>query len=301
LSYPVDMLQSPLRVTSASFDYTASGPTPPLPSTCRRSGGSSTRVAIADSGFTALVDRTSPALMALALLLAVGFGAWHAALPGHGKTLMAAYMVGSEGRGRQAVAIGVAVALMHTGSVLGIGLVFLALEHTVRTELLYPWLGLLSGLVAVGLGTALLISRVGTWASLRSSAPHRHDGEDDHRHAHGPEGHVHQPRVAGALSRRGLLTLALAGGILPAPSAFLVLVASNAAHRLLFGLVLILAFSAGLAAALILVGMFTLRARDAVSKRLSSGLGRLVPVLSATAIVGVGLFLTFRGALQVRF
>lgn len=308
LSYPTGMLQSPLRVTTASFRYQASGPTPPLPTTCRRSGGSNVRVAVADTGFTALVDRSSPLLMAVALLLALGFGAWHAALPGHGKTLMAAYMVGSEGKIRQAVAIGIAVALMHTASVLSIGLVFLALEHTVRTDLLYPWLGVLSGLVAVGLGTTLLITRLGAWANLsgasRHGADHDHNGaeaEHIHGHRHGPGGLTHLVPDAPALSRKGLVTLAVAGGILPAPSAFLVLIAANSAHRLAFGLVLILAFSAGLAAALVLVGMFTLRARDAVARRLSSSAGKLVPVLSACAIVGVGLFLTIRGAMQVRF
>ena len=78
-------------------------------------------------------------------MLAVAFGAWHALLPGHGKTLMAAYMVGSEAKVRQAVAVGTAVAVMHTASVLALGLLVLTLEQTFRPESLYPWLGLVSG------------------------------------------------------------------------------------------------------------------------------------------------------------
>jgi ABC-type nickel/cobalt efflux system permease component RcnA len=96
------------------------------------------------------------------------------------------------------------------------------------------------------------------------------------------------------------MALAVAGGILPAPAALIVLLASIEAHRVAFGLALIVAFSAGLAAALIVVGTAALRMREQLAGRLSSLWGRLIPVLSASAIVGVGLFLAARGAMQVR-
>jgi ABC-type nickel/cobalt efflux system permease component RcnA len=233
------------------------------------------------------------------------FGAWHALLPGHGKTLMAAYMVGSEAKVRQAVAVGSAVAIMHTASVLALGLLVLTLEQTFRPETLYPWLGLLSGLVALGLGAYLLISRVGTWMEAKRHAEaheaHDHAAEHVHHHDHGFPGHSH-PEVApegGALSRKGLMALALAGGILPAPSALIVMLASIDAHRVVFGLTLVLAFSAGLATALIAVGMGALRARDAVARRMSTFWGRMVPVMSASAILGVGAFLSLRGLAQI--
>ena len=97
------------------------------------------------------------------------------------------------------------------------------------------------------------------------------------------------------MSAKGLLALALAGGILPAPSALLVMLAAINTHRAAYGLALVLAFSLGLASALIVVGVGALRAREAMARRISSFWGRLVPVLSAGAIVGVGAFLTVRG------
>ncbi len=308
LAYPQDLLSSPLRTTAATFSYrTAPGATtPPMPTTCRRTGGSGSRPSIADSAFAGLVDRSGLPLMALSFLLAVGFGAWHALLPGHGKTLMAAYMVGAKSRMRQAVAIGVAVALMHTGSVLALGLLVLSLERTFRPDLLYPWLGLLSGLVAIGLGTTLLITRLAAWAAVRRDPEHdhhpgqAHEQGDDREHGHGMGRHTHAAPDSPVLSRKGLVALAVAGGILPAPAALLVLLASIEAHRVLFGLALIGAFSAGLAGALIGVGIAAFHARERMARRLASVWGRVIPVMSAAAIVGVGLFLAVRGAAQVR-
>jgi ABC-type nickel/cobalt efflux system permease component RcnA len=305
LSYPRDLLSSPLRTTSATFSFRSDPgePAPPAPTTCRRFGGASARPLLGDSGFARLVDRSGVPVMGLALLLAVGFGAWHALLPGHGKTLMAAYMVGAGSRLRQAVAIGIAVALMHTSSVLALGLLVLTLERTVRPDLLYPWLGFGSGIVAIGLGTTLLIARLGAWSESRPRADHDHEGgvgPGAHGHRHGPGGHVHTPAQTTMLTRKGLTALAVAGGILPAPTALIVLLAAIEAHRVAFGLTLIAAFSAGLAAALIVIGVAALRARESVAARLSTFWARLIPVASAVAIVGVGLFLAVRGVTQVR-
>jgi ABC-type nickel/cobalt efflux system permease component RcnA len=209
--------------------------------------------------------------------------------------------VASGARVRQAVAVGGAVAVMHTASVLALGLAVLALERTFRPETLYPWLGLASGLVALALGVSLLIARIGTWMDAR-----RHEAGDEHahghanEHAHGPShAHPHRAPDGGALSRRGLAALALAGGILPAPSALIVMLGAINAHRVVFGLSLVVAFSVGLAAALIVIGLGALRARTAVTSRLSSSWGRLVPVLSAAAIVAVGAFLSVRGLAQI--
>ena len=118
--------------------------------------------------FASLVDNQGIGWSCLGFALAVAFGAWHALLPGHGKTLMAAYMVGSETKVRQAIALGSAVAVMHTASVLGLGLLVITLEQTFRPESLYPWLGLLSGVVAIGLGAYLTIGRLTAWSAARS-------------------------------------------------------------------------------------------------------------------------------------
>ena len=254
--------------------------------------------------FTGLITNHGTAVILLGLVFAAALGAWHALLPGHGKTLMAAYMVGSSSKVRHAVSVGSAVAVMHTASVLGLGLLVLTLEQTFRPEALYPWLGLLSGLVALGLGAYLLISRLSAWGLARKAAAHDdHDhGDTDHGHghSHGPGGHQHAALPEGApLSSKGILALALAGGILPAPTALVVLLSAIEAHRVAYGLALVVTFSAGLALALIAVGMGALRAREAVARRLSSTVGRLVPVLSAGAIIGVGAYLTARAVVQV--
>jgi nickel/cobalt transporter (NicO) family protein len=321
LSYPQDLLSSPLHVTSMTASYrlgVSVGASAELNADDTAVAGSGARPLVEGGPFAGLVQNHGLWLVLLGFVLAIGFGAWHALLPGHGKTLMAAYMVGSGARTRQAVAVGSAVAVMHTASVLALGLLVLTLQATFRPELLYPWLGLLSGLVALGLGVYLLIARLSAWSAIRApleaNAPegHRHDERDPqaHDHPHGRD-HTHDgsssPRHrhpstlpdGAPLSAKGLAALALAGGILPAPSALLVMLAAIDTHRPAYGLALVLAFSLGLAAALIIVGLGALRAREAMARRMSSFSGRLVPVMSAGAIVGVGVFLTARGVAGV--
>jgi ABC-type nickel/cobalt efflux system permease component RcnA len=230
------------------------------------------------AGFAARPD-LSAGLIALMVAAAVGVGAIHALGPGHGKSLIGAYLIGADGTLRQAVAVGAAVSVMHTASVLGLGLLVLSAERVFAPERVYPWLGLASGLVALGLGAALLVSRI---HSL-SEGLHGHD-------------HLHPDRP---LSRRGLVALAFAGGILPSPSAVVVLLGSVAIGRAALGLVLIAAFSAGLAASLVAVGVLAIRARHVATGRLPAGLMRLAPVLSAGCIALVGLALTGRGLLQL--
>jgi ABC-type nickel/cobalt efflux system permease component RcnA len=256
---------------------------------------------LSDGGpFAALLGNTGLPLVLVGLMGAIAFGAWHALLPGHGKTLMAAAMVGSTARVRQAVTAGVAVALMHTVSVIGLGVLVLALERTFRPETLYPWLGAASGLAALAVGAYLLRGRIRTWrhGHTHPLAPaHDHVRSEGHPHADDDEqGHAHVLPPEGFLSRRGIAALAFAGGILPAPSALLVMLAAIQSQRAAYGLGLVLAFSVGLAAALVLVGLGTMRARDVMVGRLSATAGRLIPVLSAAAIVAVGLFITVRSA-----
>ena len=309
-SYPQDLLSSPLAVSTmtATFAPGSSGPAPAPITSDEASSAARARPLVEGGPFAGLLANHGWSLVLLGLAVAAAFGAWHALLPGHGKTLMAAYMVGSTSKLRHAVSVGSAVAVMHTASVLGLGLLVLTLEQTFRPEALYPWLGLLSGLVALGLGAYLLISRLSAWGLARKAAAHAGEGHDhddpahdpsDHGHHHGPGGHQHVLPEGTPLSSKGILVLALAGGILPAPSALIVLLGAIEAHRVAYGLALVLAFSVGLALALIAVGMGALKAREAVARRLSTTMGRVVPLISAGAIVGVGLFLTVRSAVQV--
>jgi ABC-type nickel/cobalt efflux system permease component RcnA len=261
----------------------------------------------------------------LAMALAMGFGAVHALLPGHGKTIMAAYLVGAGGRLRQAAQVGVAVALMHTASVLALGITVFVLAQFAPDQV-YPWITLASGFVVLALGVGLFISR------LRGRGPDRHDhGHPHHRppvivpepelvpvgagagpavvqlrpmaHHHSlaapngnGNGHAHAVEADRPLSRRRLLGLAAAGGILPSPTAIVVLVSTFTAHRVAFGLSLIVAFSVGLAAALVAVGMVALRARELVSRKLQGPVVWLLPLVSATVIVGFGAYFVVRGA-----
>ncbi len=303
-SYPSDLLQEPLSVTEATFSFAPGESDVATPGSDARS---IERPGVIGGSFAKLIGRgelTVP-VVALSLLLAVGFGALHALAPGHGKTLMAAYLVGAGGRMRQAVAVGAAVSLMHTASVLGLGLIVVYAESLFpRPEDVYPWLGLLSGVVAVVLGAALFTIRYR--ARRRTLAAVHHAGSDDHHpfddaaeHSHGAARHIHAVPDTPVLSRKGLAALAVAGGILPSPTALVVLLAAVALHRLVFGLALIFAFSIGLAVALIVIGVMALSAREVVSRRMSSRVGQVIPLVSASAIVVVGAFLLARAATQL--
>jgi nickel/cobalt transporter (NicO) family protein len=208
---------------------------------------------------------------------------------------MAAYLVGAGGRARHAVAVGGSVAVMHTASVLALGFVVLTVTEVFAPERVYPWLGLASGLIAFALGASLLVARLGSWSGGRAD-PELHPHEDGST-AHGHD-HPH-PLPSRPLSRKSLTALAVAGGMLPSPTALVVLLAAVALDRIVYGLALIGAFSIGLATALVVVGLIALRARDAVADRMSGRTARLVPVLSAASIALLGLVLTFRGFVQI--
>jgi len=288
LSYPPDLLASPLDVHEAELSFRlGTGATAPAAAGGVEANGS--RPDVTGGAFAGLVGRTGP-LMLVALLLAFGFGALHALGPGHGKTLMAAYLVGAGGRARHAIAVGGSVAVMHTASVLALGFVVLKVTEVFAPERVYPWLGLVSGVIALALGASLLVARLGSWSGRHGGPDHHHaDGTPGHEHAH-PD---HAPTQV--LSRRSLTALAVAGGILPSPTALVVLLAAVALDRIAYGLALIGAFSLGLAAALVVVGLVALRARDVVAGRMSGRTARLVPVLSAASMALLGLVLTFRG------
>ena len=288
-AYPQDMLSSPLNVTSMNATFSSSatagasagiGPGAPVDAVARP--------ATEAAGFAGLLARRGLPLVLLGLVLAFGFGAWHALLPGHGKTLMAGAMVGSGARPRQALGVATAVASMHSAAVIALGLAVIGLQQTFRPEVLYPWLGTLSGVAAVALGGYLLWTRSSDWRHRR-----RHAHGHDHAHAHD---RVLVLRPDGRLSRRGILTLAFAGGILPAPSALLAMLAAIQAHRVVYGLALVAAFSAGLAGALLGVGIGALRARDAIARRASERVALALPLVSAVAIVVAGLAIAVRAA-----
>jgi ABC-type nickel/cobalt efflux system permease component RcnA len=218
------------------------------------------------------------ALVILASLAAAIFwGAAHALSPGHGKTIITAYLVGQRGTPSQAALLGLIVTATHTVGVFTLGLVTLALSQLIVPDQLYPWLNLASGLLVVGIGTAVLRAR------LRRAHEHSHG----HAHHHG---HTHD-----APSRRSLLAVGVSGGLLPCPSALVVLLAAISLHRIAFGLLLIVAFSAGLALSITGVGLLAVLARSTFRRLSFEGrLMRLLPAASALVILATGVAMTLR-------
>jgi ABC-type nickel/cobalt efflux system permease component RcnA len=277
-AYPGDLLRSPLDVESAEATIRP-GSEPGAPPTLG-GGPAPTR----DSGgFEALIEQgdVSLGVLALSLLIAAFWGAAHALTPGHGKALVAAYLVGTKGRPRHAFMLGGAVTVTHTAGVFALGLVTLALSQFFLPEQLYPWLTLVSGLLVVAVGASVLRQR------LRSQrAPHHH------HHHHHPHGHDHDHEH---VSSRGILGVGVAAGLLPCPSALVVLLSAIALHRVGLGLALIVAFSLGLAATITGIGLVAVYARRAFGRlSLDGPVVRALPAVSAALIVTVGIAITVR-------
>jgi len=279
-AYPKDLLQSPLDTSSITTELEpGDGPDEAPALSTGKSLEAPDRVA--DAGFASLVGRSHlSALVILASLAAALFwGAAHALSPGHGKTIVTAYLVGQRGTPRHAALLGLIVTITHTIGVFALGLVTLALSQFVVPDRLYPWLNLASGLLVVGIGGSVF------WARWRHRRAHSHG----HHHHH----HHHAPEDASGPGFRSLLAVGVSGGLLPCPSALVVLLAAISLHRVAFGLLLILAFSAGLALSITGIGLVAVLARR-VFKRMSfeGRLIRLLPAASALVILAAGLAMT---------
>lgn len=234
-------------------------------------------------GFAGLLEKRAAGggVMLLLLLAAFGWGAMHALSPGHGKTVVAAYLIGTKGRPRDAVVLGLTVTVTHTIGVFALGLATLALSQYVLPEDLYPWLRLVSGLMVLGVGIAVLRARA------RRVHSHSHSHDHDHGHSHGDDH---------GIGRRGILAMGASAGLIPCPSALVVLLGAIAQHEVGYGLLLIVAFSAGLAATLTALGVLVVKAtRLPAPGRLAA----VLPTVSALAIVGVGAVLTAQAVPQL--
>jgi ABC-type nickel/cobalt efflux system permease component RcnA len=219
------------------------------------------------------------------MLAAFAFGAVHALSPGHGKTLVAAYLVGSRGTPRHAILLGLSVTFTHTISVFALGLVTLYLSHFVLPERITPVLGAISGLTIVWVGTTLLYRRA-TGRVATAAAGLAHDHGDGRVHTHIPE----------EMSMSGLIALGASGGLVPCPSALVLLLTSVSLNRVAFGLSLLVAFSTGLAIVLSAVGLTVLYAKHLLPDRAKSAANpwfRWLPVASAAIIVCIGIAMTW--------
>jgi ABC-type nickel/cobalt efflux system permease component RcnA len=293
----------------------------------------------------ALPELTLP-VMLLGLVIAFVWGAGHALTPGHGKTIVAAYLVGSRGTARHALYLGLTTTITHTAGVFALGLVTLLASEHLLPETLFPWLSLISGLIVVWLGASLFLSR---WRGLRLTAAHAHHhdhhhhdhdhahGHDhshehhhpqhhehghshahphdqdhahghshahlhEHDHEHGPHTHTHLPPGADGspVTWRSLLALGISGGLLPCPSALVVLLGAIAFNRVEFGLLLVLVFSLGLAGTLTAIGLAMVYARRFFERvPTATRWMRLASAGSALFILVAGLGLTFQALSQI--
>ena len=281
-AYPADLLRSPLDITSAHATVvlgSASGAAPTI-------GDSAVPVHVG-GGFESLIERgeLSVGALLLALVVAAFWGAAHALTPGHGKAMVAAYLVGTKGRPRDAFLLGGTVTIAHTAGVFALGFVTLGLSAFIVPEQLYPWLTLVSGVLVVAVGASVLRLR------LRSRGHQHHHHDHEHGYADGQHTHDHDD----ALTSKGILGVGIAAGLLPCPSALVVLLSAIALHRIGLGIALIVAFSIGLAATITAIGLVAVLARRSFGRlSLDGPVVRALPAVSAALILLVGLVITAR-------
>ncbi|HKW78384.1 MAG TPA: High-affinity nickel-transporter [Candidatus Limnocylindria bacterium] len=271
-SYPKDALSSAPNVRAGTVRFSLD-----VAAATSARTAVATPVVVNRDSVTSLLDRTDLGAIGLlaAIFVALALGALHAATPGHGKTIMAAYLVGTRRSVRQALVLGLTVATSHTIGVLCLALLVLFGASALSPERVYPLASLVSAVVMLTLGVAM----------SRRELAHRRA----HRHGHE---HAHQDEMSGS-GWRSLIALGLAGGLVPSASALVLLLGAIAAHRADLGVVLVGAFGVGMAATLVGVGVALVTCTRLLSRR--AGLSRfaaLAPTLAAAVVLVVGLGLT---------
>jgi nickel/cobalt transporter (NicO) family protein len=295
-AYPQDSLTAPLAERSAEFSF-ATGATPDGVQALRTRDGQTAAAVQHDklAELIALPEITLPIAL-LGLAIAFGLGAVHAMSPGHGKTVVGAYLVGSRGTVKHAIFLGLTVTITHTIGVFALGLITLFASNYILPEKLMPFLNFVSGLLVFFIGISLFKDRLfGAPGWKNEGRDHSHDHEheegehahDGMTHTHNGSTHTHLP--PGDITWRSLLALGISGGLLPCPSALVLMLSAISLGRIGYGLILTLVFSLGLAATLTAVGMVFLYIGKAFGGSLSGGrLVKAVPVMSALVIACLG-------------
>jgi ABC-type nickel/cobalt efflux system permease component RcnA len=313
-SYPQDSLAAPLSENEVEFSLAVGQLPAGATQLMTREGTAATPSRDRLSDLISAPQLTLPVAL-LGLLLATLLGAVHALSPGHGKTVVGAYLVGSRGTARHAAFLGLTVTVTHTIGVFGLGLVTLAASRYILPERLFPVMSIISGLIVLSIGASLFVKRLRTARTRSASRDHEHSHDhghshdtdhtslhshdpghfEDHSHVHshspGAKRHSHLPPGADGTSVtwRSLLALGISGGLLPCPSALVVLLNAISLHRVAYGLLLVLAFSIGLAATLTAVGLLFVFAGRIIKRHVtSSRLVRILPVVSALVITCAG-------------
>ncbi len=301
-SYPQDAPTAPLNERAATFSVTT-GQVPadalPLKS---RDGRAAVPVQKDRLAELISIPEITPGIILLGLLLAFGLGAMHAMSPGHGKTIVGAYLVGSRGTAKHAAFLGLTVTITHTIGVFAIGLVTLFASNYVLPERLMPFLSFVSGLLVFYIGISLFKSRLFSamgWQTQTHGHSHS-DGDPHHEHANGEITHTHDGSThthlpPESITFKSLLALGISGGLLPCPSALVLMLAAISRGRVGYGLILTLAFSLGLAATLTSVGLIFLYLGKMFggTSLANNRLVKALPVFSSLVIACVGAVICY--------
>jgi ABC-type nickel/cobalt efflux system permease component RcnA len=326
-NYPTDLLNSPPQLLQASLVFSVPAVLPDHPTATTHSGSRNVQVsrraptsrsvsvptnvspsdtpanavatnsqlkpnrqATPRNAFTELIasKEVGFGIALLAAMIAAGLGALHALEPGHGKTIVAAYLVGSSGTARHALLLGTVVTASHTAGVYLLGGITLYAQKYILPDRIYPFLGVLSGILIAGTGSFLFLQRY-----LGGEFAHSHKNISSGSPLPTPE----IPQRPAGVSARRLLFLGVTGGMVPCPAALVVLLSAVSLHRTAFGLFLIVAFSIGLAAVLIAMGLAAVYAGRAMSRLPFDAplIQRWLPMASALLISLLGCGITVRG------
>ena len=313
-AYPQENLDAPLAERSANFSFTAN--TIPVNSKILQNRDGHATAAVQTDKLAELiaVPEITPAIALFGLLLAIGLGAIHAMSPGHGKTVVGAYLVGSRGTVKHAVFLGLTVTITHTLGVFALGLITLFASNYILPEKLMPFLGFVSGLLVFYIGITMFKSHLFSALGWKTAGHHHHGHEHSHTHdehthehhshdhaddsdkfTHTHDGHTHSHLPPEEISWKSLLALGISGGLLPCPSALVLMLSAINLGRIGYGLILTTAFSFGLAATLTAVGLLFLYGGKLFggSRLAENRIFKALPVFSAFVIACVGAVICY--------
>ncbi|HXI46608.1 MAG TPA: hypothetical protein VNH13_09920 [Candidatus Acidoferrales bacterium] len=334
--YPTSLLSQPLDIRSAAFGVTPGGgllapfsdpdatSLPGAPDVLSGEAASPDSTAgVAPVGtaavpggigseISALLETrdVSPLILLGSILAAAALGAGHALTPGHGKTLMGAYLVGTRGTPIHAIGLGLSVTVSHTIGIVVLAGIVIAFRGVMPPELFNRLAPIASGLLVLGIGGWLLVTQLrarhkaGREASAAAGQGHAFEHEHGmHRHgagaephSHGGRPHSHAPAAGSRLTWRSLFLLGLAGGVIPSTNALIILLSTIATGRAVYGLVLVIAFGLGMAVVLGGVGLTLVLARDRIerlpSRTVLRPLASYLPLAAGFVVFTLGVVLT---------
>jgi ABC-type nickel/cobalt efflux system permease component RcnA len=321
--YPEDLLTQPLDIRAATIRATPlaapaapSAAAAPTPAPVAPAGvGDDAGVSAVPGGIGGElpdVFRTAdltPLVLLLSIATAFGLGAGHALTPGHGKTLMAAYLVGTRGTALHAVGLGLAVTVSHTLGILALAAVVVGAQGALPPDVVVRVAPVVAAITIVAIGGWMLVGEIRRRVVAAGPQPaadheHGHDHGPDHDavhehpgdHLHGGAHHSHLPAAGSTITWRGLFALGLAGGLIPSTSALFILLGAIVAGRPAVGFLLVVVFGLGMAVVMTGVGLAMVFTRERLDRLPSgTGVGRLVrhaPLAAAVVVLVFGVYLT---------